>query len=55
MWGTGNASREFLFVEDAAEGIIAAAERYDKPAPVNLGTGKEITIRQLVEPDRQVH
>ena len=48
VWGTGNASREFLFVEDAAEGIIAAAERYDKPDPVNLGTGKEIKINQLV-------
>ena len=47
VWGTGNASREFLFVEDAAEAIIAAAERYNKPAPVNLGTGKEITIKQL--------
>jgi GDP-L-fucose synthase len=49
VWGTGNASREFLFVEDAAEGIIAAAENYDKAMPVNLGTGKEITISSLVE------
>jgi GDP-L-fucose synthase len=48
VWGTGSASREFLFVEDAAEGIIAATERYDKPDPVNLGTGKEIKINQLV-------
>lgn len=48
VWGTGNASREFLFVEDAAEGIIAATERYDKPDPVNLGTGNEIKISQLV-------
>src|SRR4030067_1463826 len=48
VWGTGNASREFLYVEDAAEGIIAAAERYDKPGPVNLGSGKEVTIKQLV-------
>ena len=48
VWGTGNASREFLFVEDAAEGIIAATERYDKPDPVNLGTGKEIKIEELV-------
>lgn len=46
-WGTGKASREFLYVEDAAEGILAAAEKYDKPDPVNLGTGKEITIEQL--------
>jgi GDP-L-fucose synthase len=49
VWGTGNASREFLYVTDAAEGILAAAEKYDKPAPVNLGAGKEITIKQLVE------
>ena len=48
VWGTGSASREFLFVEDAAEGIIAATERYNKPDPVNLGTGKEIKINQLV-------
>ncbi len=49
VWGTGQASREFLYVDNAAEGIILATEKYDKPAPVNLGTGKEITIRQLVE------
>jgi GDP-L-fucose synthase len=48
VWGTGKASREFLYVEDAAEGIISAAEKYDKPAPVNLGVGKEITIKDLV-------
>ncbi len=48
VWGTGKASREFLFVEDAAEGIISATERYDKAAPVNLGSGKEITINDLV-------
>jgi len=47
VWGTGNASREFLYVEDAAEGILAATEKYDKPEPVNLGTGQEITIKQL--------
>jgi len=47
VWGTGNASREFLYVEDGAEGILLAAEKYDKPDPVNLGTGKEITIREL--------
>lgn len=47
-WGTGKASREFLYVEDAAEGIILAAERYDKPDPVNIGTGEEITIKDLV-------
>lgn len=47
VWGTGNASREFLFVEDAAEAIALAAEHYNKPAPVNLGSGQEITIREL--------
>ena len=46
-WGTGTASREFLFVEDAAEAILLAAERYDKPEPVNVGSGQEITIREL--------
>ena len=49
VWGTGSASREFLFVDDAARGITLAAERYDDPEPVNLGVGSEITIRQLVE------
>ena len=48
VWGTGKASREFLYVEDAAEGIILAAERYNKPDPVNLGAGFEITIKDLV-------
>src|SRR5688500_3890652 len=48
VWGTGAASREFLYVEDAAEGIVLAAERYDGADPVNLGTGREITIRDLV-------
>lgn len=47
-WGTGNVSREFLYVEDAAEGILLAAEHYDKAGPVNLGSGEEITIRELV-------
>jgi GDP-L-fucose synthase len=47
VWGTGTASREFLYVDDAAEGIALAAERYDKPDPVNLGAGFEITIRDL--------
>jgi GDP-L-fucose synthase len=49
VWGTGAASREFLFVEDAAEGIVLGAEHYDDPEPVNLGVGREITIRELVE------
>lgn len=48
-WGTGAATREFLYVEDAAEGILAAAEKYEKPQPVNLGSGKEISIRDLLE------
>ena len=47
-WGTGSASREFLYVEDAAEGIVRAAEVMDEPTPINLGTGREITIRDLV-------
>jgi GDP-L-fucose synthase len=49
VWGTGAASREFLYVEDAAEGIVLATERYDDADPVNLGVGHEITIRDLVE------
>lgn len=47
-WGTGVASREFLYVDDAAEGVVRAAERLEDPVPVNLGTGREITIRDLV-------
>jgi GDP-L-fucose synthase len=47
-WGTGRASREFLYVEDCAEGVLLAAERYDGAEPVNLGAGSEITIRELV-------
>ena len=49
VWGTGAASREFLFVDDAAEGVVLATEQYNKPEPVNLGSGKEITIRSLVD------
>ena len=48
-WGTGSASREFLYVDDAAEGILCAAEKMDEPVPINLGTNSEITIRDLVE------
>ena len=48
VWGTGAASREFLHARDAAEGILAAAERYDGSEPVNLGAGFEIRIRDLV-------
>jgi GDP-L-fucose synthase len=49
LWGDGTPTREFLYVEDAAEGILLAAERYNGPAPVNLGTGEEISIRDLAE------
>jgi len=47
LWGDGSPTREFLYVEDAAEGIALAAARYDKPEPVNLGSGMEISIRDL--------
>ena len=47
LWGDGSPTREFLYVDDAAEGILAAAERYDGAAPVNLGSGEEISIRDL--------
>jgi GDP-L-fucose synthase len=49
VWGDGSPTREFLYVEDAAEGIVLAAERYDGDEPVNLGSGMEISIRDLVE------
>ena len=49
VWGTGTASREFLYVDDAAEGIVLGADRYDEPEPVNLGTGQEVTIRELID------
>jgi GDP-L-fucose synthase len=48
-WGTGGASREFLYVDDAAEGVVMATERYDAAEPVNLGSGREITIRELCD------
>lgn len=54
VWGTGSASREFLYVEDAAEGIVRATEAYESDAPVNLGTGREITIRELAEKIRDL-
>jgi len=47
LWGDGSATRDFLYVEDAARGIILATEKYDKPEPVNLGTGKEISVKEL--------
>ncbi|MCU0269915.1 MAG: GDP-L-fucose synthase [Acidimicrobiales bacterium] len=49
VWGTGSASREFLYVDDAAEGILLGAERYDGPGPVNLGADRELPIRDLVD------
>jgi GDP-L-fucose synthase len=49
VWGTGQASREFLFVRDAARAILLATQHYNKPEPVNIGSGREITIRALVE------
>ncbi len=48
VWGTGTPTREFLYVDDAARGIMLGAERYDKPEPVNLGTSEEISIKDLV-------
>lgn len=48
-WGTGTPSREFLYAEDAAEAIVSATERYDGAEPINIGTGEEVTIRELAE------
>jgi GDP-L-fucose synthase len=49
QWGDGSPTREFLYVEDAAEGILRAAEFYNGPEPVNLGSGREISIKDLAE------
>ncbi|MFA5859483.1 MAG: GDP-L-fucose synthase [Elusimicrobiota bacterium] len=49
VWGTGKPTREFLYVSDAAEGVLLAAQKYDKPEPVNLGTNTEVSIKHLVE------
>jgi len=49
VWGTGKATREFLYVEDCAEAIVLATEKYDKPDPVNIGAGFEISIKDLAE------
>jgi GDP-L-fucose synthase len=49
VWGTGRATREFLFVEDAAEAVVLATERYDGPEPINIGSGIEVAIRDLAE------
>jgi len=48
VWGTGSASREFLYVADCARAITLATERYNKPEPVNIGAGREISIKDLV-------
>ena len=48
-WGTGNVTREFLYVEDCAAGLVSALERYDSPEPLNLGNGREVTIREATE------
>ncbi|MCX7887798.1 MAG: NAD-dependent epimerase/dehydratase family protein, partial [Verrucomicrobiae bacterium] len=48
-WGTGTPTREFIYVEDAAEGILLAAEHYNEPDPVNIGSGFEISIRDLAQ------
>lgn len=49
VWGTGSASREFLYVDDAAEAIVLATQKYEKPEPINLGSGMEISIKDLVD------
>jgi GDP-L-fucose synthase len=54
LWGDGSPTREFLYVEDAAEAFVLAAGRYDDPEPVNVGTGVEISIRELAETIREL-
>lgn len=49
LWGSGNATREFIYIQDAADGVIKAIEGYNETSPMNIGTGKEITIKQLAE------
>lgn len=49
VWGTGSASREFLYAPDCAKAVVLTAEKYESPEPMNLGSGQEITIRQLTE------
>ncbi|HLA04677.1 MAG TPA: GDP-L-fucose synthase [Syntrophales bacterium] len=53
-WGTGSPSREFLYVKDAAKGIVSATEKYEKGEPVNLGSGEEIRIRNLVNMIKEI-
>ena len=54
VWGTGRATREFLYVEDCAEAIVLATEKYDKPDPVNIGAGFEISIKDLAEKIKEI-
>lgn len=54
VWGTGKATREFCYVDDAAEGIVLACEKYDKSDPVNIGAGFEISIKDLVEKIKKI-
>lgn len=54
LWGTGNVTREFIYVEDAAQAIIAATKSYDRSEPVNIGSGHEISIKNLAEIIRQL-
>jgi GDP-L-fucose synthase len=54
VWGDGSATREFLYVEDAARAIVLATERYEQPEPVNLGAGFEISIKDLAERIREL-
>ncbi len=54
VWGTGSATREFLYVEDAAEGIVLGSERYDGAEPVNLGSGREVPIQELAQIIKQL-
>ena len=49
LWGDGTPTRDFLFVDDAAEGIVLAAEKYEKTEPLNLGSGEEISIHDLAQ------
>lgn len=54
MWGTGRATRDFIFVKDAAEGIVQATESYDAPMPINIGSGQEISILEITNRIRNV-
>lgn len=54
LWGTGKPTREFLYVEDAAEAILLATKLYDKPAPINVGAGFEVSIKELAEEVRSI-